>query len=97
MREMRRPDRRAYDAQRPASHGFYSCAAWRKLRARILGQHPLCVECLRLGRVTPGLVVDHIIPYRTRPDLGLIASNLRALCAACHNRIGATYEQPGNG
>ncbi len=33
-------------------------------------------------------MVDHIIPYRERPDLGLVDSNLRALCWQCHNRIG---------
>lgn len=81
--------KRLYNARRPDSDRFYKTAAWQKVRASILSRNPLCVECERLGRVTPARVVDHIKPFRDRPDLGLELENLRPLCAACHNRIGA--------
>lgn len=88
-----RLSRSYYNQQRPESDQFYKTPQWQKLRASILSRNPLCEECARLGRIQPARVVDHIVPFRDRPDLGLERSNLRPLCAACHNRIGAWYEE----
>ena len=73
---------RAYDVrpERRADHRFYVSKTWRQLRAQILRASPLCVECQRLGRVTPATDVDHILPRRARPELQLDPDNLRALC-----------------
>ncbi|MBK8123934.1 MAG: HNH endonuclease [Dokdonella sp.] len=87
--ELRGPEqRRAYNRDQPESNRFYKTAAWQRVRVAILSRRPLCVECERLGRVTAATLVDHIIPYRERPDLGLDQSNLRPLCHFCHGRIG---------
>ena len=79
---------REYNQRRPESDRFYGTAAWVNLRAMVLSQSPICVECERLGRVTLATVVDHIIPFKERPDLGMTIENLRPLCSSCHNRIG---------
>jgi len=77
-----------YNAKRPASDKFYWTNTWKRKSEAFRAAHPLCIECERLGLVVPSTMVDHIIPYRERPDLGLEDSNLRALCWQCHNRIG---------
>jgi 5-methylcytosine-specific restriction enzyme A len=92
-----REARRYHNARRPESDRFYKTVEWQRLRASVLARNPLCVECERLGRVTVARVVDHIKPFRDRPDLGLERSNLRPLCAACHNRIGARVGQGKGG
>ena len=78
-----------YNERRSESDKFYGTARWRKLSLYFRKLHPLCANCKAEGRVTPAQVVDHIEPYKLRPDLATEWSNLRALCHACHNRIGA--------
>ena len=78
-----------YNDSRSESDKFYGTARWRKLSLYFRKLHPLCANCKAEGRVTPAQVVDHIESYKLRPDLATEWSNLRALCHACHNRIGA--------
>lgn len=78
-----------YNAKRPESDSFYSTNAWKKKSQAFRVLHPVCHECDRIGLVVASTMVDHIIAYRLRPDLGLVDSNLRALCWQCHNRVGA--------
>jgi 5-methylcytosine-specific restriction enzyme A len=65
---------------------FYSSTAWIRLRDWKRSDRPLCEECEASGVVEPMAHVDHVLPRRERPDLELDASNLRSLCARCHNR-----------
>ena len=86
---LRSPDkRRKYNKDQPESNAFYKTGAWLKARAAVLRNKPLCEECNRIGIVKVATLVDHIIPYRERPDLGLSLKNLRPLCHSCHGRIG---------
>lgn len=63
------------------SDPFYRSKAWHQLRARVLRQSPTCTAT---GCGKPASHVDHIVPRRHGgPDA---ISNLRALCAGCHNR-----------
>lgn len=80
-----------YNKTRPLRHKFYSSAQWRKLRSLKLSLNPLCEECERHNLITPGQVVDHIIPIE---DGGapLDLTNLQTLCALCHNRKHAKGE-----
>lgn len=55
--------------------------AWRKLRARVLVDEPLCRHCKRCGRVTAANVVDHISGDPSDNS----SENLQALCEPCHN------------
>jgi 5-methylcytosine-specific restriction enzyme A len=54
---------------------------WRRLRARVLSETPLCAACERNGRITVATVVDHI----DGDAMNNARTNLQALCAACHS------------
>src|SRR5215470_4282063 len=71
----------------PRAPTFYDSPAWRKLRARFLGLHPVCRYCGAEARH-----VDHVQPVRSRPDLALVWENLQALCPSCHSMKTATYD-----
>lgn len=75
-----------YNRTRDESDKFYSTAAWRRFRDYILITRPLCVDCEAQGLVVPAVVVDHLKPYKERPDLGLDEANVRGLCRPCDNR-----------
>jgi hypothetical protein len=71
---------------RRARQKFYASAAWRKMRAWHLAQHPLCVRCQEEdGKLEPATEVDHRIPLAQRPDLALTADNLQSMCTPCHS------------
>ena len=53
---------------------------------RFLRRNPLCVECLKRGRIAPATVVDHIVPHRGDEKLFWDERNWQALCKACHDR-----------
>ena len=57
-------------------------AAWRRLRAAVLANEPLCRACQAMGRTTPATDVDHINndPTDNRPEA------LQSLCKPCHSR-----------
>ena len=60
---------------------------WRRIRKRYASAHPLCEECLKVGRYTPTQVVHHILPLR---EGGTNAEdNMMSLCHSCHGRIHA--------
>ena len=62
-------------------------AAWQKLRAWYIREHPFCEDCLEQGVFTTWRVeVDHIIPISVRPDLRLDPDNLRTRCQYHHKR-----------
>lgn len=82
---LRRQSQVAHDERRgtAASRGYGR--RWRKVRAMVLGQHPVCAECERQGRVTLATDVHHKIAKR---DGGLDTfDNLEPLCHRCHSRI----------
>ena len=81
--ERRRRERELF-TRRVASaayNGLYRTAEWRRLRARFLKAHPLCVSCGETATI-----VDHIRPHRGDMALFLDESNLQPLCQSCHSR-----------
>lgn len=60
-------------------------AAWQRFRAVYLKSHPLCCDCLEADRVTVATDIHHVLKLAQRPELKYEASNLRALCKACHD------------
>jgi len=74
-RARRNSKRRCYATNHPT---------WRKLRARILVEEPLCRACSAEGRITPANTVDHIDgnTYNNARD------NLAAYCRKCHTAKG---------
>lgn len=75
-----------YNRTRSVSDKFYSTAPWRRFREYYLIMHPLCVDCEADGDIESAVVVDHIKPYKERPDLALDESNMRGLCRLHDNR-----------
>ena len=59
---------------------------WQRARAGYLRKHPLCVECLEIGRVNVATVVDHIIPHRGDKRLFWDKDNWQPLCKHHHDR-----------
>ncbi len=63
---------------------------WRRLRAAVLSEHPLCAVCLREGRTAAATEVHHITPVeagvtaRRRERLAYDVANLMPLCHGCH-------------
>ena len=56
--------------------------AWTRLSAKVRSRG-VCDYCL--GRFRPGdLEADHLFPLYLRPDLGLVETNVVALCVECH-------------
>lgn len=57
-------------------------AEYKRVRAQVVAEEPLCRACLANGHVTPGEHVDHIIPIA---EGGTHArTNLQRLCIPCH-------------
>jgi len=76
--------RKGKEARPDATKRGYG-ARWKRERLLYLQAHPLCVECLKRGRVVPATVVDHINPHRGEYALMWAVSNWQALCKACHD------------
>lgn len=64
---------------------FYNSKKWRIIRKRQLEAHPFCEECLKNGKRTKAIVVDHIIPIKKGGDM-YDYTNLQSLCASCHSK-----------
>jgi HNH endonuclease len=60
-------------------------ARWKKLRKAVRARDGH--ECLHCGKRAKynQLHVDHIIPWKERPDLTFDINNLQTLCASCHS------------
>ena len=60
---------------------------WRRLRAQVLREEPICYLC----GVRPSTVVDHVLPLSRFPHLAHVRSNLHGACRWCngskHNRV----------
>jgi 5-methylcytosine-specific restriction endonuclease McrA len=66
-----------------------STREWRKVRAEVIRDEPLC--WLRLpGCTLRSTTADHIIPVITAPHLRMIRSNLHGACKSCNYRRGNT-------
>lgn len=76
-----------YDQYRgtPAERGYTS--RWAKYSRLYRKKHPLCVDCLKDGRIVASQHTDHIIAVSGPNDpLFYSESNHQALCAPCHSR-----------
>ncbi len=64
--------------------------AWKRIRDRYIGKHPLCEMCLKNNKITPATEVHHIRPLSrggTHDE-----DNLMALCKPCHSQITAEMD-----
>ena len=59
---------------------LYNTVKWRKLRQRILKEHPYCSKC----GIDNKLHIHHIIESKGNGDLFYDENNLTVLCESCH-------------
>lgn len=87
-----------YDSTRPTADKRLYDHTWRRWRAIVLQERPLCEDCLeekhagRPGSVEASQELHHIRKVAERPDLRLVRSNVRALCKTHHSRRTARGE-----
>ena len=76
-----------YDQHRrdPEAKAFYNSAAWKRARAIKLAREPVCEKCGEHWAEH----VHHVRKVKTHPELRLDQSNLKSVCAPCHNAIEA--------
>jgi len=55
---------------------------WRRIRAQVLTEEPLCRQCMAEDRITAATDVDHIDEDSHNNE----RSNLQSLCRSCHSR-----------
>lgn len=79
----RKQETQEYDKQRGSAAQRGYDARWRRLRAMVLAEEPLCRECAKQGRVVPATDVHHI----DGDVRNLALENLEPLCHECHSRI----------
>jgi 5-methylcytosine-specific restriction enzyme A len=53
---------------------------WKARAKAFKAQNPLCIECLKEGKIVPVYGVDHIIPHRGNVDLYWDETNWQSLC-----------------
>lgn len=87
-----RPRSREYQTRRdPVVSKVHNSAAWQRLRDWYRTHNPLCEDPYKWheadGVVVPAAHVHHRVPIRQEPLLALVASNLMAVCPACHARL----------
>lgn len=71
------------DGRSSAARGYG--ADWRKVRAAVLADEPLCRFCAAEGRIVAATQVDHIEGFNgVRDARRLDRANLQPLCAPCH-------------
>ena len=78
--------RRQYDKyERAADVNRKYGRAWKRIRDRHISQHPLCEECIKVGKMTPAAEVHHKTPISQGGTHA--RENLMSLCRSCHNKI----------
>jgi len=82
---LKNANRRAFDERRGSAQERGYGARWQKSAKLYLSAHPLCRHCLELGRTTPAVLVDHIIPHRGDMVLFWDRNNWQPLCRPCHD------------
>jgi len=82
---------------------FYNSQQWISIRNSFRYKEPLCRECLRHGKYTPMVDVDHIIPINphnpwdydgVKYGSPVSTSNLQSLCKQC-NATPKRQQPPG--
>lgn len=64
---------------------FYTSAAWKQLRYKVLATHERRCACCGASPANGAVMhVDHVKPRSTHPELALDIGNLQILCADCN-------------
>lgn len=78
-------ERKQFDRERGSAHERGYTSAWQRARLGWLRNHPLCVQCERVGTVEVATVVDHIVPHRGDKALFWDSNNWQSLCKLHHD------------
>ena len=63
----------------------YNSSRWRKLRLRVLQEHPLCTRCHAKGLIKLAQMVDHLAGFKNKDDFRAWDEEyLYPLCNQCH-------------
>jgi 5-methylcytosine-specific restriction endonuclease McrA len=85
--EHRAEQENARESRRNVEHPAYgNRTRWKNASRRARAAQPWCLDC----GATSNLSVDHIIPFRERPDLAYAQDNLAIRCRPCNARKGDT-------
>ena len=76
--------KRRYDHHYHNGKNIYWTNRWKRARAIVLREEPLCRMCDRFGIVTKATLVDHVHEIKDGAD-PFDRSNMMALCHNCHN------------
>lgn len=77
------------------THPLYGTLAWKRLRlATRKRDHFRCVVCGADVSAPGAARSDHIVSVKLRPDLALVASNIRTLCVLHDNQA---HREKGSG
>lgn len=80
-----------FERRKPATDAstFYKSKEWKQLRYAALKKYGArCMACGSTPAHGARIVVDHIKPVRTHPQLRLVMSNLQVLCDGCNRGKG---------
>lgn len=77
---------REYDRHRGSATARGYGARWQRYRLIYLRMHPLCVECVAVGTISPATVVDHIQDHKGDQELFWDTNNHQSLCKRHHDR-----------
>ena len=83
------PRRKAHEGRAKGNATMYNSTRWRKLSKLYRMHNPLCVECDKVGIVSPAMHTDHIKPINMGGD-AWAWDNLQSLCLRCHSVKSAT-------
>jgi len=79
----KKAEQKRHDQERgTATQRGYDSRVWRKVRAMVLRDEPLCRRCKAEGKLTPATAVHHI----DEDSRNNSRDNLEPLCQRCHNR-----------
>jgi 5-methylcytosine-specific restriction enzyme A len=79
----------------PVAKWPYTTQRWQRLRRLKLQEKPLCELCIKIGRIEPATVVDHLVAIKAGGDPYPPLYALMSLCAPCHNTKTRVVEQLG--
>jgi 5-methylcytosine-specific restriction protein A len=79
-------ERKPFENAVRANASLYNTVAWRKLRGKILKEHPYCTRC-GISKKETSLHVHHRIEPRGNEALFFDETNLLPLCESCHRVI----------
>jgi 5-methylcytosine-specific restriction protein A len=81
-------ERKPFENAVRTNDSLYNTAAWRKLRGKIVKEHPYCARC-GMSKKETSLHVHHVIEPRGNEVLFFDEHNLVPVCESCHQKITA--------